>query len=482
MSKETKYIIGVDGGSQSSKVTIFDLMGNVICEAKEDLKPMLLTEGGNAEHPDDDLWDSIVVACKKVMSKFTGNKSDIIGLGLCTIRCCKVMMKENGDLAQPVMSWMDARVYLPHVHDNKDTKYITTTTGYMTHRFTGEKNDTAANCCTSPWPFDSDKWNWSSDEEAFKKMNIPKDMLFNLQMPGDISGYVTEKVSTITGIPAGIPVIATANDKAVEALGSGALDENTVLVSLGTYITSMMHGHENIKTSTNYWSNLACQPNKYLYESGGIRRGMWTVSWLKNLLGDEVALKAKNLGIAPEEYMNKEAAKISAGSEGLMTVLEWLPPHWEPFRRGIMIGFDGRHGAAHMYRSILEGIAFTMKNHIDTMSEETGSEVKRLILSGGGSNSDLLMQIFADVFGVKTYRNIINGAAGLGAAISVAVGLKYYSSYEEAIEKMVKVKDCFNPIEENTEIYSKLNKEVYINITKHTDEVLKKSYNVLNKK
>ena len=59
MSK--KYLVGVDGGTQSSKVVIFDLQGNVVCQGKEPLKPLDMPEPGVVEHPDDDLWDSLVI-------------------------------------------------------------------------------------------------------------------------------------------------------------------------------------------------------------------------------------------------------------------------------------------------------------------------------------------------------------------------------------------------------------------------------------
>ena len=79
-------------------------------------------------------------------------------------------------------------------------------------------------------------------------------------MPGDIAGYVTADAAAATGIPEGLPVVTTANDKAVEALGSGSLDERTALVSLGTYIAAMVHGRENRKTPSDFWTNFACRP------------------------------------------------------------------------------------------------------------------------------------------------------------------------------------------------------------------------------
>lgn len=474
-----KYIIGVDGGSQSSKVVIFDLEGNIICEGKQDLQPMSLPKPGMVEHPDDDLWESIVVASKQAMERFTGNVKDIIGIGLCTIRFCRALLKEDGTLASPVMSWMDVRVSRPYEHVNPSVKYVTTTSGYITHQFTGEFNDTAANY-QGQWPIDTDTWHWSEDPEVIKNLNIPREMLFNLQMPGTILGHVTEKAAQATGIPAGIPVVATANDKAVEALGAGSLSESTALISLGTYIAAMVHGHDNPKGTTHFWTNFASIPNNYLYESYGIRRGMWTVSWFKNLLGEDVALKAKDLGISPEEYLNREAQKIPAGSNGLMTVLDWLAPTDAPYKKGLMIGFDGRHTGAHIYRSILEAIALTMKSRVDEMCSELNTKLERIVISGGGSNSDIFMQIFADVFGIQASRNVVTGSASLGAAISVAIAVGEYDSYETAIEKMVKTRDSFNPIKENTDLYNRMNEEVYKNITVHTDEILKKSYQIFS--
>ncbi|MBA3926453.1 FGGY-family carbohydrate kinase [Listeria rustica] len=93
-----------------------------------------------------------------------------------------------------------------------------------------------------------------------------------------------------------------------------------------------------------------------------------------------------------------------------------------------MIGFDASHTRAHIYRSILEAIALTMKNRVDEMCAELGISLGKLILSDGGSNSGLLMPIFADVFGIRTARNEVNGSASLGAAICVAVALNIYSS------------------------------------------------------
>lgn len=102
---------------------------------------------------------------------------------------------------------------------------------------------------------------------------------------------------------------------------------------------------------------------------------------------------------------------------------------------------------AWIYRSILESIALTLKNNYDNMCNEMNHFAKHIIITGGGSNSDLFMQIFADVFNFPAQRNAINGCASLGATINTAVGSGLYPSYETTIEKMVRVKDVSMPVE-----------------------------------
>lgn len=475
-----KYFIGVDSGSQSTKVFIFNQKGEVICSASEGLKPMMARKVGYVEHPDDDLWDSLKVVLKKVMKQFKGNVKDIMGLGLCSIRCCRVFMKADGTLAAPVMSWMDVRSYEKFKNDDPNVSYTCPTSGYITHRLTGEFKDTSANAFQWQFPIDMDTWEWSKDEEYFKSFNIPKEKLLDLQMPGTILGYITEEVAEVTGLPVGLPVVATANDKAVEALGSGLVEPNVGLISLGTYIASMVCGTENQKAPSNFWTNLSCVPNKYLYESNGIRRGMWLISWYKSIIGEEYAQKAKSEGYSVEDYLAQEAVNVPAGADGLLTIPDWLAPADQLYRKGVILGFDERHTRGHIYRSLLEGIALTLKNNYDAMINELNIKPEKIIISGGGSNSDLYMQIFADMYGVKAVRNKINGAAALGSAICVAVATGVYKNFDEAAKNMVKQRDEFIPNEENYKIYNKINSQAYRDLPKLMEETLKTVYDACN--
>lgn len=142
---DKKYIFAIDGGTQSTKVVIFDFNGNVICEGKQTLMPPIAPKMGYVEHPGDDLYDSLVVASRKALENFPGKVEEIVGIGLCTIRSCRVLLKKDGSLAYPVIDWMDNRCFGPMEYPVDDVAYITSTTGYMTHRLTGEFRDTMAN-------------------------------------------------------------------------------------------------------------------------------------------------------------------------------------------------------------------------------------------------------------------------------------------------------------------------------------------------
>lgn len=474
-----KYIIGIDGGTQSTKMGIYDLEGNLMLEEKQKLRPLYIPDADTAEHPDDDLWESLKAVSKRLMNRFEGDPEEIIGIGLGSIRCCRVYLKKDGTLAYPVINWMDKRLSKPYQQDIPETAYITATTGYLTHRLTGECKDTAANYEGVYGPLDRIRWKWSEDPSDYREYNITREMLFDLALPGDKLGEVTKEAAEATGLPEGCEVYATANDKAAEGLGAGIHNKDSVLVSLGTYIGGMMKGDRYTEEAEHYWSNLAAIPYQYLYEtSNGIRRGMWSITWFKDLLGEEIEQKAASRNISVEDLLEKEAKEVPPGSEGLLTVGEFLAPNDLPYRKALFIGLDGRHKRGHMYRSIMESIAMTMKISVDRMCEELKVYPKQVIVSGGGSNSELFMQIFADTFGIKSVRNVINNAAGIGAAINVAVGAGYYPDYQTAVEKMVKIRDAYQPNLENHRLYQRVIGEVYSEIKDYADPINQKIYSI----
>ncbi|WP_300265548.1 FGGY-family carbohydrate kinase [Microbacterium sp.] len=456
---ERRYVVAIDGGSQSTKVLIVDDTGVVHASAQRRLRPTESPLPGRVVHPDDDLWDTLADACREALAAFDGDIGQIVGVGLCTIRFCRVLLDEHGRLVEPVLSWMDERVSRAHEQDPK-VRYVTTSSGYITHRLTGHMRDSVGNQ-QGVWPVDQQKWRWSDDPTAYEQTGMRREQLFELVQPGAQLGAITVQAAEATGLPAGLAVYATANDKAVEALGSGLRDERQVLLSLGTYIAAMTVGDEPISTNEGYWTNFAAEPGRYLYESGGIRRGMWTVSWWRDLLDGGVT----------DDGLNTGAEAIAPGSDGLFAVLDWLAPSDAPYRRGALLGFDGRQGRFHVHRAILEGIALTMRTHIDAMEAALGRRFESVIISGGGSRSDLMMRIVAAVVERPVHRNRLTDAAGLGAAIAAFVGAGVHPSWATAVEATVRAAEEFEPDPDRASAYRPV-REAYALIPRHLDPLL----------
>jgi sugar (pentulose or hexulose) kinase len=470
------YLVGVDCGTQSAKVVIYDVSGTAVSTGQRALRPMSRPRHGVAVHPDDDLWESIAAASRQAMDGFAGDPNEIAGVGLCTIRCCKTFLKADGSLVEPVISWMDDRAYQAYLPADPDVASATTSSGYLGHRFTGELKDTAANNIILQFPIDTDTWQWSDEPSLYAEFGVTRELMVELVMPGDVIGHVTPEAALATGLPVGLAVVATANDKAVEMLGAGSIGDTTALISLGTYIAAMLPGAENHHSPEHFWTNFACVPHRYLYESHGVRRGMWTLTWLLDLLGEEFAERAASLGLTREGYIELEALVVPAGSNGLMTVLDWLAPTDKPFRKGIMLGFDARHTRGHLYRSILEAIALTMKQHVDAMCTELGLQLDEIVVSGGGSASPLFMQIFADVFGIPASRSVHAGGASLGAAICAAAATGVHPDIESAALTMTRGRESFTPDPATSALYRALDDTVYQHIRAATDPLLERVY------
>ncbi len=290
MSEDPRLLVGIDGGTQSTKVLVFDVNGTVVARGTKQLRPMDQPSKGVAEHPDDDLWDSLQDASRQAMAQLGDRVADIVGIGLCSIRFCRALLRADQTLAQPVLSWMDERVGRAH-EPNPDVAYVGAASAYVTARLTGRVADSVANYA-GIWPIDHQTWDWSKSDADLAAMGLTRDQLPELVNPGDVLGTVTEQAAAATGLPVGVPVVATANDKATEALGNGLLNTDQLLLSLGTYITAMRPAPVRRDDGACHWSNFACLPMRYLDESAGIRRGMSTISWLRDLVSAELIERA----------------------------------------------------------------------------------------------------------------------------------------------------------------------------------------------
>lgn len=440
------FVLAVDNGSQSTKVLIIDARGEVHARSRVHLRPYASPAPGRWEHPDDDIWDSTVTAIRAALDDFGGDPSEIRGVGLCTIRFCRAVLRADGSLAQPVMSWMDERLPRAYEREHDDAAYVTTSSGYLGHRLTGERKDAAGNY-QGTWPIDTARWIWSDDPDAYSRCGMRREELFDLVAPGEVLGHVHGAASAATGLPVGVPVFATSNDKAVEALGAGLRDDEESLLSLGTYVATMTPGAHVLDDHPDVWTNFAAEPGRYLFESAGVRRGMWTVSWYRDLV-------SPSPGAVSEEKLNQDASSVPPGSRGLVAALDWLAPADEPWRRGALVGFDGTQGRPHVYRAILEALAIETEAADARARAALGRGRSALIVTGGGSGSELMLRILAAVYRVPVRTPAVRDAAGMGAAICAAVGTRLHPDWDTAVAAMVRVGETIVADEELVTAYS----------------------------
>ncbi len=471
---EDRFVIGVDVGTQSAKVMIFAASGEVVAEGHQALRPLEIPAPNRAVHPDDDLWDGVVAAIREAVAGFVAVGRDVASIeamGICIIRCCRALLRADGTLAHPVINWMDERLDHPHAHEDQygEVSHVTTSSGYIGLRLTGERVDTSANLI-GWWPVDDLTLDWSDDPDRWTSCNLRRDQVFDLVRPGERIGGLTADVAALLGLPGGLPVVATAHDKAVEALGSGALAPGVGLVSLGTYIAAMTHGVRHVPDAESFWTFPASLPGHHLYECWGVRRGMWSISWFRDEFGAAAIADAEAADVSMEDLLNAEAAQVPVGSDGLLTVHDWAAPPQAPFRKGALVGFDGRHTRAHVYRSMLEGIALRLKTHMDPMAVELDQPFTELIVSGGGANSDVMMQILADVHGVPATRNRLRSSAAIGSAVNAGMYAGIWSSPADATSVLVQRDDTFEPVPEHTTLYARL-AEIEASIHEHLDPV-----------
>jgi sugar (pentulose or hexulose) kinase len=318
-------------------------------------------------------------------------------------------------------------------------------------------------CQVGYMPFDYKKSRWASRWDwKWQVLPIEPPILLDLQPPATVLGEITPEASQATGLPAGLPLIAAASDKACEVIGAGCLEPHIGCVSYGTTATINTTHKRYIEVIPLIPPYPAAVPGSYSVEFQ-IYRGYWMVSWFKQEFGQHEQQIAAERGIEPETLFDELVNSVPAGSQGLI-----LQPYWSPGlkvpgpeAKGAVIGFGDIHTRAHLYRAILEGLAYALREGKERSEKRSGVPITELRVSGGGSQSDAAMQITADIFGMPTARPHIYETSGLGAAIDAAVGLKIHPDFTTAVKTMTRVSRVFTPDIRAHAIYDGLYQRVY---------------------
>jgi sugar (pentulose or hexulose) kinase len=492
-------LLAIDNGTQSVRALLFDPRGNLLAKERVPIEPYFSTAPGLAEQDPAVFWNALCAACKGLFKQKVVDPSSIAAVSLTTQRSTVLNLDADGKPLRPAIVWLDQRrteglppvsglwgaafkiagasetvAYLqaeaeanwlsthqPEIW--KATRHYVFLSGYLAHLLTGRFVDSVGSQVGYvPFDYKSQRWAASSD---WKWQAIPLDpaILVELIPQGQELGRITPKAAEETGIPVGLPLIAAAADKACEVIGAGSLDPSIACLSYGTTATINTTHSKYIEVIPLIPPYPSAVPGLYSFEIQ-IYRGYWMVSWFKQEFGMREEHMAAEKGVEPEALFDELVESVPPGSQGLV-----LQPYWSPGlrspgpeARGAIIGFGDVHTRAHIYRAILEGLAYALREGAERTEKRSKVKIKELRVAGGGSQSRAAMQLTADIFGLPTARPHVYEASGLGAAIDAAVGVKLHPDFPSAVSAMTRVGETFSPDPKNHKVYDQLYNEIYL--------------------
>jgi sugar (pentulose or hexulose) kinase len=494
-----KTILSIDCGTQSLRAIIFSLKGELLAMKRISFEPYVSLNPGWAEQDPEIYWEALKKACQSLKNENSEYFSAITGVGITTMRDSLVNVDKHGNTLRPLMVWLDQRkakpVYKPGfgmklviwfigmrdsikkaqrdgkcnwIRQNQPeiwekTHKFLQVSGFLNYRLTGEFKDSVASQIGHV-PFDYKRQKWGNPKRLLtfsaKLYPVEKDKLPDLVKPGEFLGRISEKASYETGLPENLPVVACGSDKGCETLGMGVLNNETASLSFGTTATIQTTSKKYLEPISFMPSYPAVFPG-YFNPEVEIFRGFWMISWFKNEFACKEIHEAEERGITAEEVLNEMLCQSPPGSMGLMVQPYWSPGLSQPAAKGAMIGFGDVHKKPHIYRAVIEGLVYALKEGKEKIEKVSKTKIHQLAVSGGASQSDEICQITADIFNLPVARGRTAETSGLGAAILTGFGTGNFNSIEEAAKEMVQFKNEFHPNESHVKVYDRLYKKVY---------------------
>ncbi|MET0702172.1 MAG: FGGY family carbohydrate kinase [Mycobacterium sp.] len=277
--------------------------------------------------------------------------------------------------------------------------------------------------------------------------------------PGTVIGALDGATAARLGLAADTPVVAGAGDGQCAALGTGVADPDAMYLNVGTALVAGYVSPEYL-WSRRYRTVLDAPGQGYLLETF-TQSGTYLVSWFvdtfsPSLLADTPGGEAQ---VAREETLEKRAAAIAPGSDGLVALPYWngaQTPYWDGDARGAVIGWSGVHTGAHLYRALLEGVAFEIRLQTDGVEADTGIEVTHFLTTGGGSRSATWSQLIADVTGRRLEICAEAETTALGAAMLASCAVGVHPDLATAAKNMARTERTYLPREDSAKTYEPL--------------------------
>ncbi|GHO89121.1 xylulokinase [Dictyobacter formicarum] len=473
-------LLGIDLGTTGVKAALFAVDdGRVIADSFIEY-PLFHPHPGWAEQNPSDWWEATISAirlCLKAGASQGAAAEDVRGLGLSGQMHGVVLLDANQQVLRPCIIWADQRSdeqcrwitekvgasqliqYVSNpaltgfsapkllwVRDHEPEIFAQARTmllpkDYIRYRLTGvlamEISDAAGTCL-----LDVKHGAWS--QEVLAALELDPSLLPPVVPADAASGSITAEVAGLTGLSVGMPVAGGGADNACGAVGNGVVEPGLALVSVGTSGIVLAHSNSpQVDTSGPvprvHTFNHAV-PNAW-YLMGVTQGAGLSLRWLRDNIGLPERALERWTGIEPYELLAREAESVPAGSEGLI-FLPYLQgertPHLDAYARGGWIGLTASHDRRHLVRSVLEGVAFSLKDCYAIIREQ-GLQLSQVRATGGGAKSSLWRQIIADVLGVELVVTNASEGPAFGAALLAGVAGGVYSSVQEACAQTVRV-------------------------------------------
>lgn len=477
----TDYVLGIDLGTQSLKVGVYSTDGKCLDRASASY-PTYNRNDGYSEQDPNDWWSALQTAMQSVSQSidmerikgitFCATSSTVlltdewmqpIGLAQCWMdqrsiseedeinrnehAAVKERLRYSGEKTS--IEWMLTKSLWLKKNHNLSGKRIVEQIDWMNYRLTGELVASKCNA-TCKWGYVEQLGGFS--DPFFKEIGLegitthwPSKVL----RVGDLVGYVSQDAARSLGLKTGIPVFQGGIDAHIGMIGAGALEPGNLNMMTGTSFVHLMH-HKRPIFNDALWGpyDSPLVEEHWLLEGGQLSCGS-IISWFLNEFYGQCEDKA-----AVYRELENEIQKIGPGSEGLLVLDSWKghrTPFKTPYATGAFVGMTLSHNKYHIYRAILEAIAFGTRNVIRTF-KQSSIPVKRIIAGGGGTNNDSWMQIISDVTGVPISipKDVETGSKG--AAIVASFGLGNYPCLIKASSSMVEMQKTYTP---NKEVQAK---------------------------
>jgi len=291
--------------------------------------------------------------------------------------------------------------------------------------------------------FDMHRYDWADD--LLELARIDRSWLGTVHRPSDVIGQVTPDAAAHTGLRPGTPVVAGSADHVASAFSAGLRQQGDLLVKLGG-AGDILYVLDTLDPDPRLYIDYHVVPGQYLL-NGCMAASGSIIKWFRNTFAAE------------QEYsdLDAEGEQVPPGSDGLILLPYFLgekTPINDPLARGVFFGLTLGHTRGHMYRAILEGIAYGFQHHLDVMTER-GHRPGRTMVTNGGARSRLWKQITADVLGLRLHQIAEHPGSSLGAAFIAGMGVGLFQDWGE-IEKFITIAAVTEPNMEHHRHYRRL--------------------------